>query len=312
MWQSLLREVSGGRGPTYRPQTGGGGGSAGSGGRGGGRGASAIDAEARKLDQLRGELDRLTDSLLSDTERAAKDLAEKLGTIRAAVSAGLLTGREGQELEATVGGWGLQRPEAQDIQPLDYSAPALADMQALYDEQGRNMAASFVGVLRSNNIAEELGYRFRQAAFDQLEQVLSGVFSGLFKQQAEGGGNWLSAIGSAIAGTFGKRATGGGVVGGQAYITGERRAEVFVPHTSGTIIPSVQAAMGRVQGAARSVSQSFTVQIDAKDAVLTETVKGWVQQGMQQAVGQAVATSTNVARRSAPAFQQSQRRLGTA
>lgn len=160
------------------------------------------------------------------------------------------------------------------------------------------------------NLADRFTDRMLENLADDLFDLLAQAAKGFGGQGGESGG-WLSAIGSTVAGMFGKRATGGGVVGGQPYITGERRAEVFVPHTSGTIIPSVQAAMGRVQGAQRAVSQSFTVKIDAKDAVLTEAVKGWVQQGMQQAVGQAVATSTSVARRSAPAFQQSQRRLGT-
>src|SRR5690606_9849373 len=114
---------------------------------------------------------------------------------------------------------------------------------------------------------------------DDLFDLLAGAAKG-FGQGGGGGTGWLSSIASLFTG---KRASGGAVVRGQAYITGERRPEVFVPNTSGTIIPSVNAAMNRAQHVGgRPVQQSFTVNVNAQDAVLTETVRGWVQQGMVQ------------------------------
>lgn len=52
-----------------------------------------------------------------------------------------------------------------------------------------------------------------------------------------GGGLAGAAIGAA-AGTDGKRALGGPVRAGGAYEVGERGREIFIPHTSGTIIPN--------------------------------------------------------------------------
>ena len=49
-----------------------------------------------------------------------------------------------------------------------------------------------------------------------------------------GGGIW-----GAISNMFGKRANGGPVVKGRPYVVGERRPELFVPNTSGRIIPEV-------------------------------------------------------------------------
>jgi len=37
-------------------------------------------------------------------------------------------------------------------------------------------------------------------------------------------------------------------VRGQSYLVGERKPEIFTPSTSGTIIPSVNQAMSRMQG----------------------------------------------------------------
>jgi len=177
-------------------------------------------------------------------------------------------------------------------------------------EDGRAIASNIVSVLRSDNIWEEAGRRFKDAAWDGVEDLVSQILTSFSQSLPTGGGTgWLSSIASLFAG---KRASGGAVVRGQAYITGERRPEVFVPNTSGTIIPSVNAAMNRAQQVGgRPVQQSFTVNVNAQDAVLTETVRGWVQQGMVQAVGQSVRTSTDLMRRSMPGAQQQQRRLGT-
>ena len=50
---------------------------------------------------------------------------------------------------------------------------------------------------------------------------------------------WL-ALGGGI-GSLTPRAKGGPVVKGQAYVVGEKRPELFVPNTDGTIVPSLNA-----------------------------------------------------------------------
>src|SRR5690606_33912785 len=63
--------------------------------------------------------------------------------------------------------------------------------------QARNMARDFVDVLASDNWAEAAGRKFRDAAFDNLEDLLATLFSGITGGQ--GGGNSIgSMIGSAL------------------------------------------------------------------------------------------------------------------
>ncbi|ASE38475.1 tape measure protein [Brevundimonas vesicularis] len=93
-----------------------------------------------------------------------------------------------------------------------------------------------------------LADRFTDRILNNLAEDLADIVMDAFKGSSGGsGGNWLSAIFSTLAG---KRATGGPVTAGQSYLVGERRPEVFVPNTAGTIIPSVNAAMAQTQKAA--------------------------------------------------------------
>lgn len=253
-----------------------GGGGLGGGNAGGGRGGSvgAVSDEARRVEQLRAEVERLSYDLLSDTERAAVDLAKVRDTLRAAVSAGVITPSQAARLEAGAAARDLTIGDLPDVNPIEVPRDIargvvdgmLAEQQAFLD-RGRDMARSFVDILRSGNIGEELGYRFKQAAFDGLEDVLSTLFAGLMQSNSNGGGGWVSAIANLFAG---KRASGGGVVRGQAYITGERRPEVFVPNTSGTIIPSVNTALSRVQQAQGRLAQPVVVQLSVEEGALFE------------------------------------------
>lgn len=66
-----------------------------------------------------------------------------------------------------------------------------------------------------------------------------------------GGGSWVGsskdAVGNFLRGIFGmdplpKRAAGGPVTAGDPFIVGEKRPELFVPDSNGTILPSVPSA----------------------------------------------------------------------
>ena len=243
----------------------GGGGGTGTGGGGRGGAAGAISDEARKVDHLRSEVERLSYDLLTDTEKAAVDLAKVRDTLRQAVAAGLLSQRDANVLEGGFAAQNLSLGDPINVQPLGNEGREIADaiaeglraQQAVFDEQGRNMARNFVDVLASGNIWEAAGYKFREAAFNSLEDLLSGVFSSLFQNKASGGTDFL---GSLLSG-FAKRATGGPVMAGQPYIVGERRPEVFVPSVSGTVIPSVNAAMARAGQASAARSQPIVVKV---------------------------------------------------
>lgn len=69
----------------------------------------------------------------------------------------------------------------------------------------------------------------------ELSNLLSGLFSGLQNAFTGGSGGFSGGLLSAFGG--GKE-RGGDVSPGKWYVVGERKPEIFVPHTSGTILPT--------------------------------------------------------------------------
>ena len=65
------------------------------------------------------------------------------------------------------------------------------------------------------------------------------LFGGSFEKTGKLGGLAAQGLGFLTSLFGGARANGGPVEAGKAYVVGERRPELFVPDTSGTIIPSV-------------------------------------------------------------------------
>lgn len=161
-------------------------------------------------------------------------------------------------------------------------------------EDGRAIASSMVSLLRSDNIWEEAGRRFKDAAWDGVEDFLAQLFKGMNAGGAGGGGNWLSTIASVFTGGR-KAATGRSATAGFPVLIGERRPEVFVPNTSGTIIPSVNAAVGRAQRAASAPAMiSPVVRIDLTGANGDQTIRYLAAEAARQAYAEAVSTSSRV------------------
>lgn len=122
------------------------------------------------------------------------------------------------------------------------------------------------------------GTQFQWKSFIQsLEQDLArlafkkGVESLLTGSSASGGGlmGWISGLlgGGIDASGIPRRAGGGDVTGGQPYIVGEKRPELFVPRSSGTIIPDISRMGGRASG-----PTSINMTVDLKGANGDETI----------------------------------------
>jgi hypothetical protein len=112
----------------------------------------------------------------------------------------------------------------------------------------------------------------RSIAQDLASSSIKGILSGTGPFASAGGGllnNIFSGIGGAL-GFGGKKATGGPVFGNKTYMVGERGPELFVPHSSGSIIPNhTLAAMGGGGGGAQgggSYTHAPVYRIDARGA----------------------------------------------
>ncbi len=98
-----------------------------------------------------------------------------------------------------------------------------------------------------------LGSAFRDlitgaSSFSEVLSQILGKLSDMFAEQAfkgifdsSGAGGFLTSIFGAL-GFGGARANGGPVDAGKAYVVGEKRPEMFIPETSGTILPFVPRA----------------------------------------------------------------------
>lgn len=76
-------------------------------------------------------------------------------------------------------------------------------------------------------------------ALDAMLAVASGKTGGMTQSQITNAGRLLDK----------GRAAGGPVIAGQPYIVGERRPELFIPETNGTILPSVPTQRSGTPGA---------------------------------------------------------------
>jgi hypothetical protein len=134
------------------------------------------------------------------------------------------------------------------------------------DRAGRSIEAGLLRAVRSGRLGfEDLG----KVALSILSQIAAAaVRDGLHdigiggKSSSGGVANGLVGLGSALlGGLFGLpgRATGGPVSPGAAYLVGERGPEMFVPTSSGQVVPGGQ-------GGARDVRVSITVNGSGSDA----------------------------------------------
>ena len=96
--------------------------------------------------------------------------------------------------------------------------------------------------------------RLRDKIIDAQLDKLLGSFGENFGKGKDGGKGLGGFLGSILGGLF--KANGGPVKAGKPYIVGERQPELFVPRTSGTIMPSVP--MG-----GKSVTNNIVVNVDA-------------------------------------------------
>lgn len=130
----------------------------------------------------------------------------------------------------------------------------------------------------------------------ELLGILMNVVQQLLSMPASGGagGSGISGIIGAIFGGLAKREAGGPVAAGQPYIVGEKRPEVFVPHTSGRIVPRVPSAPTlQPRNQSQTVKHESALTVHISGASGDDHVRTLVKQG----VGEALAAQNDNMRR---------------
>jgi hypothetical protein len=141
----------------------------------------------------------------------------------------------------------------------------------------RDLAKGFVSdMLSGASAADALTNALKKVGDALINDVLDSVLQ--LRSAGGGGGGWISNIlgllgggggfqtnttlGALIGAVPGRR-LGGPVRAGQPYVVGEKQPELFVPSTSGTIVPQVGSL---ASGSGGAVSAPVTITIDARGA----------------------------------------------
>ena len=100
----------------------------------------------------------------------------------------------------------------------------------------QNMSGFFFDIMQGN--LSNLGQSFKRTIDKMVADMLAAkAATALFGSGFGQGGSVGGLVGSFL-GMLPARESGGPVSAGQAYVVGERRPEIFVPKTNGTIIPN--------------------------------------------------------------------------
>lgn len=153
------------------------------------------------------------------------------------------------------------RPDGIDAVPVK-AAEAAAALEALREPAERAAASIEEAFGRAG---ESLTRSLTRAAADgevTLAELARAVLNAVNAAAGSGRGGGLSdAIAAAMSGFGGARAEGGPVLGGGAYLVGERGPEVFRPAGAGSIEPMSGSGAGvtvnvRVDGGAQGLLRS--------------------------------------------------------
>jgi len=188
-------------------------------------------------------------SLLSETEQQAKNNAAIKEKERAIRSLNSALGGKTESLDITTA-------SPRDIFMMDDLKKKLGeyndllskrkvietDLQIIARNAGNMIASGFEDAIFSG---QKLGEVIRSLGMDLMRMVFQQTVT---KPIAEG-------ISGAILKGF--RAEGGPVGAGGAYVVGEKGPELFVPHSSGSIVPN--GAMGSSDGGAGGVTVNYNI-----------------------------------------------------
>ena len=133
------------------------------------------------------------------------------------------------------------------------------------------------------------------SSFSEVLSQILGKLSDMFAEQAfkglfdsSGTGGFLTSIFGAL-GFGGARANGGPVDAGKSYVVGEERPELFVPETSGTILPFVPRMGQQSSAGIVEVRTYLDPQTGALDQKIERISGQSVRAAAPQIVGQSVS-----------------------
>ena len=252
-------------------------------------GSVSADDAARLLNLAR-QIDAT--HALNDANKAALDFARELAQEEERASSARQSKLDGLLSNTQTN---IEKERTENIRLLTeaYNKGAIATKQ-FYEALALQMDVVEEKIEKQKTLAEELGLTFVSAFEDAIVggKSLSDVLKGLEKDilrivtrkmvteplgnalngALSGGGGFLSGIFNSIFGGF--KANGGPVMAGTPYMVGERGPELFVPRSSGSIVPNnrmggntVSVTVNQSFGASTSRATSLQAAADASRAL---------------------------------------------
>lgn len=255
---------------------------------------AATEKTAKAFEDMRNNVAAVMSDLLTPTESAQREFDRKMKVLNDAVLAGpdkggITQAEYDQARERQIRQFNKETvtPATVDQNPgqLNTVDDIVKQLQARSAEVREWFASTFADGVKA--IATGHGGDFLRSWFEKsLDEALNNLGKWIF-DKIRGNEGWGGTV-SAIANVFGGfRAAGGPVKSGVGYVVGEKGPELFVPNSSGGIVPNGAGGRGMT-----------VIHVHANDAVLTSTVREWIGQGMaaaeQSAVGRSVSTARSV------------------
>jgi hypothetical protein len=132
-------------------------------------------------------------------------------------------------------GAALQTAASKGFEARAAGGPVIKGRPYLIGEKGPELfVPGFSGTIIPNNKLND-------------KEGLAHIIQGNFPLQSSTQLGNINDFGKMFTKLLGFRAGGGSVIGGGAYVVGEKGPELFVPNTGGTVIPNSAAAGGMVQ-----------------------------------------------------------------
>jgi lambda family phage tail tape measure protein len=174
---------------------------------------------------------------------------------------------------------------------LDSARDVAAQTEELFSNAFKGMEDALVqfvqtGKLDFNSLAGSIVNDIIRIIIQQQLANAVAAASPYFRPGSGGAGGFLGSVIGAVLGTPG-RAAGGPVTAGQPYTVGEFGRELFVPSTSGTIIPAAQTE--QIMSGGTTVNAPINI---AVSGMVDRRTREQIAADVQRAVGVAVSRGT--------------------
>ncbi|MBM3365354.1 MAG: hypothetical protein FJY48_06545, partial [Betaproteobacteria bacterium] len=183
-----------------------------------------------------------------------RELQREIDLINKLEAAGLLTLDEAiirrEQLTQQIQGMGMAQ-----VETLVEANDNLEEMRQLADDVGDSIGSAFEDAIFSGN-------KLSDVLKNLAQDLMRLIFRNVITAPLAGG------ISNAIQAAFGFRAEGGPARAGSPYIVGEKGPELFVPGSSGTVIPNDRMTQMGGSAGGTTVNISYNIQSGVSRAEL--------------------------------------------